>query len=93
MDRRYYELRELPEGARFHFLAFPEQTATLIEKTVGRALIRYDVPRYAETKTFRARDRKTGAPVVTTISVPRSAIEPCALGAQVIPITNEGSTV
>lgn len=82
------ELGELEPGARFRFLAFPEQTATLVEKGQGRALIRYD-RRATPTHTFEARDPKTGELVRKTIATKLPELEPCALGAQVVPVGDE----
>jgi len=77
------ELRDLYVGARFRFAAFPEQTAILVEKGQGRALIRYDRARDFEARTFEARDR-TGERVTRQITVDRTRdVEPCALGANV----------
>lgn len=74
----WVELGELELGARFRFYGIPEQTATLVEKGPGRALIRYDTPRGAGTRTFEARDRR-GQKVTRTITPTAPAVEPCAL--------------
>jgi len=80
----YVELRTLELGVRFRFLAFPEQTATLIEKGKGRALIQYD--RKGEmARAFDARDPKTGGTRHVEITLASHVTEPCALGAQVVP--------
>ena len=80
----FVELRELPLGTRFRFLAFPDQVATLVEKSSGRAMIRYDRKREPDTRTFEARDRN-GQKVTRTVTVNHEKdLEPCALGAQVV---------
>lgn len=85
--RGYVELHELAPGARFRFLAFPDQVATLVAKTLGRALVRYDRTPATDTRTFEARDPRTGEKVTKMIAVTHaSTIEPCALGAQVVPL-------
>jgi hypothetical protein len=81
------ELHELAPGARFRFLGLPDQVATLVSKSVGRAMIRYDRKREPETRTFQARDRN-GQKVTRTVTVNHeNDLEPCALGAQVVPLT------
>ena len=83
----WVELRQLAPGTRFRFLAFRDQVATLVEKGPGRALIRYDRSRDPDVRTFEARDPKTGARVRRTVVVHHANdVEPCALGAQVVPL-------
>jgi len=85
--RRVTHLRDLMPGQRFRFLAFPDQIATLVEKTPGRALIRYDRQLEPEARTFQARDKRTGAIVTKQITVRRvNEFASCALGAQVVPL-------
>lgn len=86
--RRVTQLRDLSPGQRFRFLASPDQVATLVEKTPGRALIRYDRPVEAETRTFQARDKRTGAIVTKRITVRHvDELASCALGAEVVLLT------
>lgn len=85
---QYVELGELEVGQRFRFLAFPEQRAVLVHKGI-RAMIRYETARAAPTRTFVAHD-KSGQPIERTITVKAGATEPCALGAQVVPLTADG---
>lgn len=82
---QWVELRELELGARFRFYGIPEQTATLVEKGPGRALIRHETPRGAGTRPFKACDRR-GQKVTRTITPTAPAVEPCTLGAQVVPL-------
>jgi hypothetical protein len=90
VNRPYVELRELQPGARFRFLAFPDQVATLVEKSSGRAMIRYERKREPKTRTFEARDRN-GQKETRTVTVNRdNDLEPCALGAQVVPVGEAG---
>lgn len=81
---RWVELRALEAGTWFRFVAFPDQVAQLVEKGPGRALIRY-TRRDPETRTFEARARN-GQKVTRTVTVKQAELEPCALGAQVVPI-------
>lgn len=81
----YVELRDLEVGMRFRFAAFEEE-ATLIEKGVGGAIIRYTKARKEDTREFEARDGKTGEKVKKVIKKKTSSNERCSLGAQVIPL-------
>lgn len=95
MNRAYVELRDLEPGMRFRFAApdLPHPgPCTLVEKTIGRAKIRYDVPRAIATRTFEARDEQ-GQKVQRTITLQRPDLEPCALGAQVILLDAVGQDV
>lgn len=90
MTQRFVELRELELGQRFRFYGLPEQTAVLVEKGPGRALIHYDRCREPETRIFETRDKKTGEKLTKTIAVKsENKLEPCALGAEVIPLEFE----
>ena len=85
---QWIELRELAPGTRFMFAAddHPHRgPCTLVEKTIGRAMIRYDQPKGPTSRTFEARDEH-GQKVTRTIAVARPELEPCALGAQVVPL-------
>lgn len=83
----FVTLAALERGTWFYFLAFPDQVAQLVEKGPGRALIRY-ARRDPERRTFEARDRN-GQKVTRTVTVQRAAeLEPCALGAQVVPFAD-----
>lgn len=84
-SRAWVELRSLEIGARFRFYAFPDQTAVLVEKGSGRALIRYDQPRNQTTRTFTAHD-SNGQLVTRTVTPKVADVEPCALGANVVPL-------
>lgn len=81
----YVELRELEPGARFTFLGIPEAGPhVLVEKTLGRAHIRREGGGAVRTRTFEAL-QKNGEHTQVTIAV-QVTDEPCALGAQVVPL-------
>lgn len=86
MTAAYVELHTLPVGGRFRFFADDLKCGgpcTLIEKSAGRATIRYDNAAPI-ARAFTARDRR-GQLVERTIVEP-ATMEPCALGAQVVPL-------
>lgn len=90
---KYVELRELPVGARFMFYADDldhRGPCTLVEKGQGAAIIRYEP--HTITRTFKARDRH-GQMVERTITRTLSGESHCALGAQVVPMHDDVSTV
>jgi hypothetical protein len=86
-DRPFVELHELAVGSRFMFFADDLKyrgPCTLLEKGAGSARINYEP--HQVTKSFRVRDRKTGALVEKSITSTLSGESRCALGAHVIPI-------
>lgn len=87
MNRPFMELRELEPGQRFMFYAddlTERGPCTLVSKGAGGAVIMYEP--HTVTKTFKARNLKTGEMVEKTITQHLSGESRCALGAQVVPL-------
>lgn len=84
MTRPFVELRELPVGSRFLFWAddLPNRgPCTLVEKSAGAAVIRYEP--HTVTRTFKARDNH-GQLIDRTITETLTGESRCSLGAQVV---------
>lgn len=82
----WVELRTLEPGQRFMFWAddLPNRgPCTLVEKSAGAAVIRYEP--HTVTRTFKARDNK-GQLIERSITQTVSGESRCSLGAQVVPL-------
>lgn len=85
LDRAFVELRELEPGDKFVFYADDLEDRgpyELVEKRAGTAVIKTDAREV--TRTFTARDEKTGELTERAITTTVSGERPCSLGAQVL---------